>query len=141
MIGDNSFEFDHPPCVEETELDFEEGIEIWKAGDPEGARDALRFALSACRDNLWVHVALGQIALREFNDPQLAIGHFGYAIELVGLVLPARFNGRLPRERRGNRPVYDALDGLIECYEKLGKTSSVARYREMGASWMGQTRP
>ena len=140
-LGEGVYELDHPPCVRKTELDYAEGIEIWEAGDPEGARDALRFALSACRDNLWVHVALGQIALREFNDPQLAIGHFGYAIELVGLVLSARFSGRLPRERQANRPVYDALDGLIECYEKLGKTSSVARYRAMGGSWMGQTRP
>jgi hypothetical protein len=140
VLGDGVYELDHPPCVRETELDYEEGMEIWKAGDPEDARDALRFALSACRDNLWVHVALGQIALREFNDPQLAIGHFGYAIELVSLVIPARFGGRLPRERRANRPIYDALDGLIECYEKQGKSSSVARYRDMRAAWLGQSR-
>ena len=38
-------------------------------------------ALGACRDNLWVHVALGQLALRDSKIP-LAPGHFGYAVEL-----------------------------------------------------------
>ncbi len=66
--GDD-FELVHPRAVDETRLDYEEGIELWKEGDPESARDALRYALSACHENLWVHVALGQIALAEFRDP------------------------------------------------------------------------
>src|SRR5262245_4727312 len=57
-IGGNHFELIHPACVRETELDYEDGMELWRAGDPEGARDALRYALSACRDNLWIHTAL-----------------------------------------------------------------------------------
>ena len=65
------------------EPDFQEGLELWKAGDPEEARDALRYTLQACPANLWVHVALGRIALEEFNDPILARGHFGYAVELA----------------------------------------------------------
>ncbi len=65
------------------ELDYEEGIEFWKAGDTEAARDALRYALQGCGDNLWVHVALGRIALQDDNDPTLARGHFGYAYELA----------------------------------------------------------
>ncbi len=81
-IGGNDFELVHPRAVRETELDYEEGIELWKAGDPESARDALRYTLSACHDNIWAHVALGQIALVEFRDPGLARGHFGYAFEL-----------------------------------------------------------
>ena len=40
-VGGEDFELVHPRCVEETELDYEEGIELWKAGDPESARDAL----------------------------------------------------------------------------------------------------
>lgn len=139
-LGDNRFELDHPPCVRETELDYEEGMEIWKAGDPEDARDALRFALSACRDNLWVHVALGRIALREFNDAQLAIGHFGYAVELASLVLTPRFSGRLVPESPANRPAYDALEGLIECHEKLGRARDAARYRAMRDAWSGKGR-
>ena len=53
-IGGDDFELVHPRAVKETELDYEEGIELWKAGDPESARDALRYALSACHDNIWV---------------------------------------------------------------------------------------
>jgi hypothetical protein len=51
-IGGNRFELVHPSCVRETEPDYLDGIELWKAGDPEEARDALRYALAACRDNL-----------------------------------------------------------------------------------------
>ena len=53
------FELVHPRKVEETREDYEEGMELWKEGDAESARDALRYALSACHENLWVHVALG----------------------------------------------------------------------------------
>lgn len=134
-LGGNAFELDHPPCVRETELDYEEGLEIWKHGDPDAARDALRFALSACRDNLWVHEALGRIALREFNDAQLAIGHFGYVIELTTLVLTDRFSGILPSDRRNNRPVYDALDGLIACHEQLANPREAAGYRKIRDAW------
>ena len=39
-LGGDHFELVHPPCVEELRPDFEEGIEIWKAGEAEEARDA-----------------------------------------------------------------------------------------------------
>jgi tetratricopeptide (TPR) repeat protein len=112
-IDGDVFELIHPRCVEETELDYSEGLELWKAGDPEEARDALRFALEACRDNLWIHVALGDLALRAFRDPPLARGHYGYAVELVQRSLPPDFKGRLPRARAANRPLHDALAGLV----------------------------
>ena len=98
-VGGDDFELVHPRGVKEMELDYEEGIEIWKAGDPESARDALRYALSACHENIWAHVALGRIALVEFRDPALARGHFGYAFELGQRALPRDFTGRLPRDR------------------------------------------
>ena len=125
--GDN-FELSQPRGVEEAELDYAEGIELWKAGDPESARDALRYALSAYHDNIWVHVALGQIALVEFRDPALARGHFGYAFELgrASRALPPGFSGRLPRDRPRNRPFYEAIDGLIKCLEALGRQGDCA---------------
>ena len=119
---DNAFELVHPRCVHETEPDYEEGIELWKAGDPQEARDALRYILSACQDNLHVHVALGRIALEEFKDPALARGHFGYAVELVRKAIPPSFSGQLPRGRRDNRPFYEAVEGLVKCLRALGKT-------------------
>ena len=38
-LGGDDFELDHPKCVREMELDYVERMEIWKAGDPEGARN------------------------------------------------------------------------------------------------------
>ena len=62
-----------------------------------------------------------QIASRQTRDPALARGHFGYAIELVERALPRGFSGRLARERPNNRPFYEAIDGLVECFDMLGK--------------------
>lgn len=128
------FELDHPKCVHEMELDFEEGIEFRKAGDPEAARDALRYALQGCGDNMWVHVALGWIALEDFKDPTLARGHFGYAFELAERAFPPGFSGRLPQHRAANQPFYDAIDGLIGCYEALDKPGEVRGLRDLADS-------
>lgn len=128
-LDGNCFELVHPACVRQTELDYEEGLEIWRAGDPEGARDALRYTLGACRDNLWIHVALGRIALEEFRDPTLARGHFGHAAELGRRALPPRFAGVLPANRTANRPFHDALDGLIRTLDALGKPGEAAAVR------------
>jgi hypothetical protein len=124
----------HPACVEEAEPDYEEGMELWRAGDAEEARDALRFALGICRDNLWVHAALGRIALEAFQDPTLARGHFGYVFELVSRALPPSFQGGLSPDRRANRPLYDAIDGLIACCGALRLPSEVARLKTVRAS-------
>jgi hypothetical protein len=130
-IGDNRFELVHPACVHETELDYEEGLEIWKAGDPEGARDALRYALGACGANMWIHVALGRIALEEFRDPSLARGHFAYAVELGRRALSPQFAGLLPADRPRNRPLFDAIDGLIRTLDALGKGGDAASLRTL----------
>jgi hypothetical protein len=116
------FELVHPHCVHETELDYQDGMEIWKAGDPEEARDAFRYALQACHDNLWIHVALGRLALEAFRDPVLARGHFGYAVELARRAIPPGFRGRLIRNRPANEPFFQAVDGLSQCLRALGKT-------------------
>jgi hypothetical protein len=121
----------HPRCVDETELDYEEGMEIWKAGDPEGARDALRYALAACRDNLWIHVGLGRIALEEFRDPSLARGHFGYAVGLCERAIAPPFAGILPVDRPKNRPFYDAIDGMIRALDALGRTGESAELKTL----------
>jgi hypothetical protein len=133
QLGGDNFELVQPQGVVEAELDYEEGIELWKAGDPESARDALRYALSAYHDNIWIHVALGQIALDEFHDPALARGHFGYAFELAHRALPQGFKGRLPRDRPSNRPLYEAMDGLIQCLEALGLRADVESLRALAS--------
>lgn len=140
-LGGNDFELVHPRCVSEMELDYEEGMEIWKAGDPEGARDALRYALQGCGDNLWVHVALGRIALEDFRDPSLARGHFGYAVELVQKTVPSDFPGRLSPDKRSNRPYFEAIDGLATCYEALGKPIESEPLRLLAARLSGRGKP
>jgi hypothetical protein len=132
-LGGGDFELDHPRCVREMELDYAEGLELWKAGDPDAARDALRYALQGCGDNLWVHVALGRIALDEFKDPLLARGHFGYGFELAERALPPGFSGRLPRDREANRPFYEAIEGLLACYEALARPDEAAALRTLAA--------
>ncbi len=136
-LDGNNFALDHPKCVVEMEPDFEEGIELRREGDPEAARDALRYALQGCGDNMWVHCALGWIALEDFNDPSLARGHFGYAFELAARAIPPDFNGFLPNTHPVNRPLYDAINGLIGCYEKLGQPKPIADLRRTAEKWLG----
>jgi len=136
-VNGNDFELTHPSCVAEMELDYEEGLELREAGDPEAARDALRYALQGCGDNIWVHVALGRIALEDFNDPGLARGHYGYAFELGQRALPAGFGGRMPRDRPANRPFFEALEGLANCYERLGQPVEVGPLRDLAARLVG----
>jgi hypothetical protein len=131
QLAPGVFELVHPRKVEEVREDYQEGIELWKEGDPESARDALRYALSACHENLWAHVALGRIALAEFRDPTLARGHFGYAVDLGERSLPQGFTGRLPCERPANRPFFEAVLGLIECLEALGRRADCERLSQM----------
>jgi hypothetical protein len=140
-INATEFALSHPKCIHEMELDYEEGLELRREGDSEGARDALRYALQGCGDNIWVHVALGRIALEDFNDPSLARGHFGYGFELAEKAIPRDFDGKLPREHPSNRPLYDAIDGLILCYEKLGQPAPAEELRALARRWLGTGRP
>ncbi len=137
-LGGDDYVLDHPKCVLEMELDYAEGIEIWQAGDPESARDALRYALQGCGDNIWVHVALGRIALLDFQDPGLARGHFGYAFELAERAIPPGFRGVLPPKHPMNQPLYDAIDGLIACHEALGKPELADELRRQADAWVGR---
>lgn len=126
--GDD-YELVHPRCVLQRRGDYEDGMELWRAGDPDGAREALRYALEGCGDNLWVHVALGRIALEADRDAQLARGHFGYAFELVERALPRNFRGRLPRQLPGNRIFFDAAEGLASCYEAIQRADEATKIR------------
>lgn len=137
--ANEDYELVHPRCVLQRREDYEEGMEMFRAGDPEGARDALRYALEGCGDNLWVHVALGRIALEAYNDPTLAKGHYGYAFELVDRALPRGFRGRLPRKLPGNRPFYEAIEGLAGCYEALGQQKLAAEVRKRGEQLGGRS--
>ncbi len=135
------FELDHPPCIYELEPDYEEGMELWKAGEPEEARDSLRFALQGCGDNMYVHVALGGLALEIDRDANLARGHFGYAFELAERTLPRGFAGTISRNAPPNRPLYEAVEGLIQCYRSLGQPAEAERLESEARRWSGVGRP
>ena len=133
-LGGDDYEFDHPPCVAETELDYAEGLEFLKDGDAESARDALRYALQGCGDNMYVHTALGHLALDEFNDPKLARGHYGYGFQLGVAAFPPSFRGRLP-DRVANRPFLEAVAGLIRCLEALSMPKEAAELARELRGW------
>jgi hypothetical protein len=116
--------------VDERRADYEEALEIWRMGEPEEARDALRYALEGCGANLWVHVALGRIALEVMRDRPLARGHFGYAVELVEKALPPGFDGTLPRSLATNVPYHEAAAGLVACLDALGLRAQAQALRE-----------
>ena len=42
---------------------------------------------------------------------------------------PAGFRGRLPRKLPGNRPFFDAAEGLATCYEAIQRGDEAARVR------------
>lgn len=129
------YELTHPPCAELVMPDYEEAMILLDEGDDEEATEALRYALGACRDSLWLHVALGRIALTRRNDPELARGHFGYAFELVEAGLPRDFDGYLPRSHPANMPLYETIDGLAACYEALGQHRDARALRDRAALW------
>ena len=124
QLDPRRFELVHPPCVERVMEDYLEALDAWRMGEPEEAKDMLRFALEGCGDHLWVHCALGRMALEVENNRDLARGHFGYAFELVSRVIPQGFTGFLPVELPGNEPLYQAIEGLISCEKLAGGASS-----------------
>lgn len=136
-VAPGAFELVHPPCVEERSDDYAEAMEIRRAGEPDEAREVLRFALEGCGDNLWVHAALGRIELEDLRDPNLARGHFGYAVELVQRALPPNFRDVLPPDRPANRPLYEAIDGLIACYEALRQPREADELRRWARALSG----
>ncbi len=139
-LGEGAFELAHPPGVEEVRLDYEEAMEVWRAGEPDEAREILRYALEGFHENLWIHAALGRIALQEDRNPTLARGHFGYVYELAMRALPSHFTGRLPPDRAANQPLYEALDGLIACNDALGRQAESDELRRRRAQLSGALR-
>ncbi len=133
------FELVHPACVARLWDDYQEALDAWRQGEPEEARDMLRFALEGCGDHLWVHCALGQIALELEKDPSLAKGHFGYAYELIERAIPRGFKGLLSPDCHGNQPLYQAIDGLIRCALAAGHAGEVAELKRVQASLSGRS--
>lgn len=91
-------------------------------GETEVAFDELRWLLSGCPDCLEAHLLLGELAVSEKNDVQLARGHFGYAYQL-GLRAWRRAGDPtpVPYSQPANRTFHESGRSLAWCLEKLGK--------------------
>lgn len=87
------------------------------------AQDELRWLLSGCSDCMEAHLLLGELALAEQSDLELARGHFGYAYQL-GLRAWRRSGepAPVPYAQLANRAFLESGRHLAWCLEKLGKS-------------------
>ena len=115
------WEFVHPSCARRRREDLEEVEAMVEAGENEIAREELVWLLSECPDFLEAHLHLGLLALEE-DDPKLARGHFGRAVELGLRALEAAGNPRpCPYELPGNKSFFEAAKGLVHCLMATGR--------------------
>lgn len=91
-------------------------------GEPEIAIDELRWLLQECSDFIAAHRLLGELALSEDQDLELARGHFGYAYQL-GLTALRRQDLPTPvaYQRPANQAFFEAGKGLAHCLAQLDK--------------------
>jgi tetratricopeptide (TPR) repeat protein len=116
-----AWEFVHPRCARKRRDDIEEVEAMVAAGEAEIARDELVWLLSECPDFLEAHLHLGLIALED-DDPKLARGHFGRAVELGFKALETAGNPRpLPYSLPGNRPFFESAKGLVHALLESGR--------------------
>jgi len=116
-----AWEFVHPRCARRRREDLEEVEAMIEAGEPDVAREELVWLLSECPDFLDAHLQLGLLALEE-DDPKLARGHFGRAVELGFKALEAAGNPRpLPYSLPGNRSFFESAKGLVHALLESGR--------------------
>jgi hypothetical protein len=116
-----AWEFVHPRCARRRLEDMEEVEAMIEAGEPDIAREELVWLLSECPDFLDAHLQLGLMALEE-DDPKLARGHFGRAVELGFRAIEAAGHPRpLPYSLPGNRAFFEAAKGLVHALIESGR--------------------
>jgi hypothetical protein len=117
-----AWEFIHPRCARRRHEDIEEVEAMVEAGETEIAREELVWLLSECPDFLEAHLQLGLLALEE-DDPKLARGHFGRAVELGFRAIEAAGNPRpFPATLPGNRAFFESAKGLVCALVESGRT-------------------
>lgn len=127
-LPDGSYwEFQQPRCGRERLDDISEVEAMIAGGETEIAHEELVWLLSECPDFLEAHVQLGLLAL-EADDPKLARGHFGRAVELCTRALEAAGSpSPVPYRLPGNRAFHEAAKGLVHCLLDLGRRGMAAR--------------
>lgn len=119
--GQKVWEFVHPQCAIDREMDLKEVEAMIELGEHEIATEELRWLLDGCSDFIHAHRLLGQLAL-EREDFPLARGHFGHAFR-VGAAAIRQVGGKIkvPHTQKPNRHFLECGKGLIYCLIKLGK--------------------
>lgn len=116
-----AWEFVHPRCARKRREDIEEVEAMLEEGEIDVAREELVWLLSECPDFLEGHLHLGLLALEE-DDPKLARGHFGRAVELGFKALEEAGHPRpLPALLPGNRVFFESAKGLVHALVESGK--------------------
>ena len=93
-----------------------------RLGATDVAIDELRWLIGGCSEFMEAHQVLGELALSEDSDIQLARGHFGFAYQLGLTALRRAGSPRpLPYRLPPNRPFFEAGKNLARCLSKLDK--------------------
>ncbi len=102
------------------------------AGETDIAIDELRWLLDGSSDFIEAHALLGELALSEDNDVQLARAHFGFAYQTgVKALRRAKMPAPLPYRLRANQPFFQSGKGLAWCLDQLGKPQMAIEVLEM----------
>jgi hypothetical protein len=119
--GRDAWELVHPRCARVRAEDMEEVEAMLAAGEPEVARDELRWLLEGCSDFIAAHRMLAELAMEQ-NDLPLARAHFGYAYQIGRRGLPPQgLPGPLPYDVPANQAFLESAKGLAWCLRQLGE--------------------
>ncbi len=128
-IGPGRYVLQPPSKLEQLRPELEDGYTLWREGDPEAAQETFRFALEQFNDAIEIHVALGRLASEALEEPDLARAHLTRACDLIGRMIPTRFDGHLPRDHPANAPIFDAFEGAAASLDAT-EPALAQRYRD-----------
>ena len=114
----------HPDAARQCAEDLDEVRKMIDSGEPEVARDELRWLLGICHDLIEAHFLLGKVAVESDSDLSLARGHFGVGYQLgLQALRRQKFPKPVPALHPANRAFFDCGRGLVWCLHELDKTS------------------
>ncbi len=135
VAGRDAWELVHPRCARVRVEDMEEVEAMVAAGEPEVARDELRWLLQGCSEFIAAHRLLGELAL-EANDLTLARAHFGYAYQIGQRALPPQgLPGPLPYDVPANQAFLESAKGLAWSLRQLGEHTLAQQVIQKLLAW------
>jgi len=102
--------------------DLEEVRTMIEEGEIDIAIDELRWLLDGSNEFIEAHSLLGELALSEDNDVELARAHFGFAYQTgMKALRRAKMPTPLPYRLKANRAFFESGKGLAWCLGQLDK--------------------